>query len=336
MNDDKGWISLHRKFREHPLWEASYPKSKAEAWIDILLMARHKPEPEKKILGNEVVEYRRGEFITSQKKLMKQWGWSKSKLVAFLKLLQEEQMLNVSTDSKKTRLSVINYDTYQRNETGFKEEDASVRKTFAQRSDNVRAGTQKKTGLNPSNNDTYDYKETAFRPRSDRKPTAFRPQSDTNNNGNNANNGNKRETRALSNSAKSLSEQNGVAQHLPAARDVSVHLLQSIIAWDGHHKYAVNPPNVESWAQDIAKAIQQDGREKQKLISIIDELFTRQSETALFWAPKVKTGAKLREHYDSIRHDAQKEKHKADQKTAAELGLNPQGPTRTIKTKVHE
>jgi hypothetical protein len=42
-------------------------------------------------MGNEVLNVQRGSFITSELKLMDRWGWSKSKVRAFLKLLEKEK-----------------------------------------------------------------------------------------------------------------------------------------------------------------------------------------------------------------------------------------------------
>lgn len=109
-----GWIKLHRQIRDNPLWDEK-PFDKARAWIDIILSANH--EPNKFLLGNEVANVDRGSFITSEKKLMAKWGWSKSKVRAFLQLLENELMIVKKTDSKKTTLEVLNYCIYQDSET---------------------------------------------------------------------------------------------------------------------------------------------------------------------------------------------------------------------------
>lgn len=111
---EHGWIKLHRKIREGPFWDDK-PYDKARAWIDILLSANH--ETRKFLLGNEMIEVERGGFITSEHKLMDRWGWSKSKVRAFLLLLENESMIVKKTDSKKTTLKVLNYCIYQDSET---------------------------------------------------------------------------------------------------------------------------------------------------------------------------------------------------------------------------
>ena len=100
MTKDLGWISLHRQLSDHWLWKEKRVFSKAEAWIDILLIANHKDN--KTLLGNELITVKRGSFITSEIKLMSRWNWSKSKVRAFLSLLQDEKMIEKISDNKKT------------------------------------------------------------------------------------------------------------------------------------------------------------------------------------------------------------------------------------------
>ena len=109
-----GWIRLDRKITDNWLWEDK-PFSKGQAWIDLILMANHKDN--KFPLGDDMVSVERGSFITSELKLMERWGWSKTKVRAFLSQLQIDSMLVKKTDHKKTALTIVNYDTYQDVET---------------------------------------------------------------------------------------------------------------------------------------------------------------------------------------------------------------------------
>lgn len=105
-----GWIKLNRSIQEHWLWEEK-PFDKKSAWIDLLLLANHKNN--KFPLGNEIVEVEQGSFVTSEIKLMNRWGWSKTKLRNFLKLLESEKMITRAVDKKKTIISIVNYRVYQ-------------------------------------------------------------------------------------------------------------------------------------------------------------------------------------------------------------------------------
>ncbi len=109
-----GWIKTHRTIQQHYLWQDK-PFAKGQAWIDILLLANHKDN--KFMLGNELLDVERGSFITSEIKLMERWGWSKSKVRNFLSMLEKDSMLVKKTDTKKTTLTVLNYDVWQDSET---------------------------------------------------------------------------------------------------------------------------------------------------------------------------------------------------------------------------
>ena len=122
----QGWIKLHRCIMEHWIYSEK-PFSRFQAWVDILMMANH--EDKKILLGNKLIEVKRGSFITSEAKLMDRWGWSKSKLRSFLKLLQNDGMIIKKTDHKKTAITVVNYSVYQDKET-IKEPQKDHRETI--------------------------------------------------------------------------------------------------------------------------------------------------------------------------------------------------------------
>lgn len=109
-----GWIRLSRKIFDCWLW-AEEPFTKAQAWIDLLLLANY--ETRKVMLGNEIVEIERGSFVTSELKLMARWKWSKTKVRNFLCLLQSDNMIVKKTDHKKTVITIVKYGAYQDMET---------------------------------------------------------------------------------------------------------------------------------------------------------------------------------------------------------------------------
>lgn len=141
-----GWIKLNRSIQENWLWEEK-PFDKKSAWIDLLLMANHKNN--KFPLGNEIIEVEQGSFVTSEIKLMNRWGWSKTKLRNFLKLLESEKMITKVVDRKKTTISIVNYKVYQGSE---------------------------------------DQEKTTEKPQEDQEKTIEKPQEDTNKNDNNEKN----------------------------------------------------------------------------------------------------------------------------------------------------
>ena len=134
-----GWIKLHRSIQDHWLWEGEKPFDKRSAWIDILLLVNH--EGKKILLGNEIVYVNRGEHITSEPKLAERWGWSRTKVRNFLKLLEQEQMIkNKKEGKKRTRLIVLNYNDYQgleNNERTRREQGENKEKTTEEQGENI-------------------------------------------------------------------------------------------------------------------------------------------------------------------------------------------------------
>ena len=105
-----GWISIHRKIAESWIWEAK-PFSYGQAWVDILLECNHR---DKKILiGKTLVSVSRGQSANSRRTWGKRWGWSKSAVDHFLNLLEFDKMIQTENVHVTTRITVINYDTYQ-------------------------------------------------------------------------------------------------------------------------------------------------------------------------------------------------------------------------------
>lgn len=143
----EGWISIHRKIQDHWLW-LDKPFSRGQAWIDIIMMVNHADT--KIILGNELVEIKRGSRITSIRQLCERWKWSNTKVKNFLKLLEEDNMLVVISDTKKTTLTVVNYNDYQYQ--GDKESDT---KATPERHPSDTKATRKHTNNN-DNNDNND------------------------------------------------------------------------------------------------------------------------------------------------------------------------------------
>ena len=114
----QGWIKLHRKVLDNYLFQENRHFSKFEAWTYLLLTVNHSDN--KFLLGNELIELKAGQMITSELKLMDKFNWSKSKLRNFLKLLQQDNMIVKVSDTKKTTLSIVKYGDYQTQETTTK------------------------------------------------------------------------------------------------------------------------------------------------------------------------------------------------------------------------
>lgn len=134
----QGWVKLHRRIQDHWLWGYDKVFSRAQAWIDLLLMANH--EPRKIGLQNEIVTVGTGEHITSERKLAERWGWSRKKVRNFLKLLSKDGMIEYSSEhGKRTRVKITNYEDYQNGN----------RDTAHHDSENAESGNQSGTSEEP-------------------------------------------------------------------------------------------------------------------------------------------------------------------------------------------
>lgn len=111
----EGWISLHRKLQDNWMWKEKREFSKAEAWIDILLLVNHKDG--ETVVKNKVYKVKRGDSLVSVKTWANRWGWTRGRAKRFLDLLQEQGMIRFKSDSKTTHLTVCNYDSYQTKQT---------------------------------------------------------------------------------------------------------------------------------------------------------------------------------------------------------------------------
>lgn len=106
-----GYISLHRDIQKHWLYEENRVFSRYEAWLDILMRVNH---AEGKVTHNGTVEtVLRGSTIWSMGDMEKHWGWSNKKVKRFLLCLEGDRMLSMKSTTKKTYLTVINYEKYQ-------------------------------------------------------------------------------------------------------------------------------------------------------------------------------------------------------------------------------
>lgn len=137
---NRGFIQLHRKIQDHWLYQEKRTFSKFEAWVDMIMSANHKDN--KFLLGNELVEVKRGQFITSIRKLENRWSWSNTKVINFLNLLEQDEMIAYKSDTKKTVITIDNYGFYHNKESD---------ETTEERHNNDTEATRKHTNNNVKN-----------------------------------------------------------------------------------------------------------------------------------------------------------------------------------------
>ena len=175
----KGWISLHRQIWDNWVWKDK-PFSKGQAWIDLLLMANY--EDKKVLIGNQLITVKRGSLVTSVRKLCDRWGWSNTKVRAFLSLLEQDGMLIVKSDAKKTTLTIVNYSDYQ--DLNISKNDAKTTVDFSKIKNRYEKNDAEKTVVSIDITGFGDNGKSKKRRKNDAKTT----QKHTTNNDNNINN----------------------------------------------------------------------------------------------------------------------------------------------------
>jgi len=107
---NNGWIKLHRKIFDNPLY-FSEPFTRMQAWIDLLLLANHSGQYFY-IRGNRI-DVKRGEVAHSMESLAQRWKWSRGKVLRYISQLENSQMIVQQKSHVITKLSITNYNTYQ-------------------------------------------------------------------------------------------------------------------------------------------------------------------------------------------------------------------------------
>lgn len=139
----EGWVKEYRSIREHWLW-SDKPFARGQAFDDLLLMVNH--QDNKIMMNGELIEVKRGQRITSLRYLAETWGWSTKKVKTFLDVLQKEKMITYKSDTKKTVITIENWDLYQGEETP-KKHQGNTEETQEKHEGNTEE-KQKKTNKN--------------------------------------------------------------------------------------------------------------------------------------------------------------------------------------------
>jgi len=133
----KGWIKLHRKIQDHWIYKEKRKFSRYEAWIDLIMMANHRQN--RVFVDGELLTVNRGQFMTSIRTLCRRWEWSNTKVMTFLKMLTNDEMIVYNSDTKKTLITINNYSVYH---------DEEIEKTTQKHHRNITETYQKHTNKN--------------------------------------------------------------------------------------------------------------------------------------------------------------------------------------------
>ena len=126
-----GWISIHRKIRDCVIWDTDEPFTRRDAWIDLLLLANHNDKDI--IFDGKKITVKKGQYITSVRKLAQEWHWGNAKTLAYLRLLEECEMITRHADSRRTLITIVNYGIYQDDNIDQRNSNRTVTDTVAER-----------------------------------------------------------------------------------------------------------------------------------------------------------------------------------------------------------
>jgi hypothetical protein len=109
---ERGVFAVDRGVWAHYLLASKDPFSRREAWLWLVSEAAWKPH--RRRLAGRLVELRRAQLAASLRFIAEKWSWSEPRVRRFLKLLQNEGMIEVAADAGVTVITICKYDKYQR------------------------------------------------------------------------------------------------------------------------------------------------------------------------------------------------------------------------------
>lgn len=113
---ENGWISLHRKIRDNPLWKNS---QLVHLFLELLLMANH---VETKFLWNGKEQIlKRGQLLTGRYRLSEATGISPNSIKDYLMTLGRMGITTSKSTNKFTIITILKYEQYQ----NIKDKDTS-------------------------------------------------------------------------------------------------------------------------------------------------------------------------------------------------------------------
>ena len=106
-----GWIKLHRKLLDNPIFDKP---ELLQLFIYCLLKANH--EPQKIIFNGQETEVSTGQFITGRTVIARDLGQKPITTYKRLKILKNIEILNIESNNRFSLVTVVNYGMYQSEE----------------------------------------------------------------------------------------------------------------------------------------------------------------------------------------------------------------------------
>ena len=143
-DNGNNWIKLNRSITDHWLWNSGEKFSRGQAFIDLLLLAAYADHTV--MSQGKKIELQRGSIITSVRYLADRWQWSKDKTMHFLNDLEADGTIKKVSDTKRTVLTIVNYEKYQG--VGGSDRTQNGRRTDTDRTQNGQTKESKESKRN--------------------------------------------------------------------------------------------------------------------------------------------------------------------------------------------
>lgn len=144
----EGWISIHRKITDHPDY-FSEPFTRMGAWIDLLILANHKPNV-MRVRGIKIT-IKRGETAMAQETLAMRWKWSRGKVKRYLADLAKDGQIVQQKSNVINCISILNYENYQSSSTSDNTPNRPPNDTPSDTADNTANSTPNSTANGATN-----------------------------------------------------------------------------------------------------------------------------------------------------------------------------------------
>ena len=108
----KGYVRIHRKMWDNPLFCPGERFDRRSAWLWILTHAKHAPGSFM-MKDGLLIHLNRGQMFVSFTRLATTWGWDRKTVRRFLGTLETEKMITVTGHQKGHLITVLNYSKYQ-------------------------------------------------------------------------------------------------------------------------------------------------------------------------------------------------------------------------------
>lgn len=109
-NKKKGYVLLWRSLFDNPLFDDGQPYDKRSAWCELISMANHQDNTID--FNGQATVIKRGQRLTSIRKLAQSWRWSENRVRRYLALLERHNMIDTNRSTHGTIITIVKYDVY--------------------------------------------------------------------------------------------------------------------------------------------------------------------------------------------------------------------------------